>query len=191
MTRLFLVRHGPTHAKCMVGWTDLPADLSDQPRLDALSDYLPKDAHLISSDLQRCRATADCLAGPGRHRLPDDPALRELHFGAWEMKQFAEIDASDPDLSRRYWTEPGAACAPDGESWNQMAARVGPAIDRHAPPGRDLIAVVHFAVILSQVARFTGQTPTEVLAQPIEPLSVTRIDLGRDGPVLRAINHQP
>jgi len=29
MTTLWLVRHGPTHAKAMIGWTDLPADLSD------------------------------------------------------------------------------------------------------------------------------------------------------------------
>ena len=24
MQRLFLIRHGPTHAKGMIGWTDLP-----------------------------------------------------------------------------------------------------------------------------------------------------------------------
>ena len=32
MTRFWLVRHGPTHAKTMVGWTDLPADLSARLR---------------------------------------------------------------------------------------------------------------------------------------------------------------
>jgi alpha-ribazole phosphatase len=33
MTRFWLVRHGPTHAKAMVGWSDLPADLSDTAAL--------------------------------------------------------------------------------------------------------------------------------------------------------------
>jgi hypothetical protein len=33
MTRFWLVRHGPTHAKAMIGWTDLAADLSDQSAL--------------------------------------------------------------------------------------------------------------------------------------------------------------
>ena len=28
MTRFWWVRHGPTHAKGMVGWSDLAADLS-------------------------------------------------------------------------------------------------------------------------------------------------------------------
>lgn len=191
MTRLFLVRHGPTHAKSMVGWSDLPADLSDAPRLAALSDYLPEKAHLVSSDLLRCRATADALAGPGRTRLPHETALREIHFGDWELKRFPEIEASHPELSRRFWTEPGETSAPGGESWNQMTARVSPALDRLAEGTEDLILVVHFAVILGQVARFGGMSPTEVLAHPIEPLSVTRIDLGGDGATIRHINHQP
>lgn len=32
MTRIFWIRHGPTHANGMVGWSDLPADLSDSAR---------------------------------------------------------------------------------------------------------------------------------------------------------------
>ncbi|MCX8953857.1 histidine phosphatase family protein, partial [Ruegeria sp. NA] len=39
MTRLHLVRHGPTHAKTMVGWSDLPADLSDTAALRRLHDH--------------------------------------------------------------------------------------------------------------------------------------------------------
>ena len=50
MTRLFLVRHGPTHAKTMVGWSDLPADLSDRAALDRLAGFLPDQATVISSD---------------------------------------------------------------------------------------------------------------------------------------------
>ena len=37
MTRLWWVRHGPTHAKAMVGWRDLPADLSDTAALARLA----------------------------------------------------------------------------------------------------------------------------------------------------------
>ncbi len=37
MTRFWLVRHGPTHAKAMIGWTDLVADLSDVETLARLS----------------------------------------------------------------------------------------------------------------------------------------------------------
>ena len=82
MTRLCLVRHGPTHAKTMVGWSDLPADLSDTAALDRLSSYLPPEALVISSDLSRAVATADAVQG-ARRRLGHDPDLREMNFGAW------------------------------------------------------------------------------------------------------------
>ena len=59
---LWWVRHGPTHAKTMVGWTDLPADLSDRAQLDRLRAYLP-DAPVVCSDLLRARQTADAVAG--------------------------------------------------------------------------------------------------------------------------------
>jgi alpha-ribazole phosphatase len=109
VTRFWLVRHGPTHAKTMVGWTDLPADLSDTAALSRLSAHLPQ-APVISSDLSRAMATADAL-GP-RPRLPHDPALRELHFGQWETRPFAEIEAETPDLIRAFWDTPGDVARP-------------------------------------------------------------------------------
>jgi len=100
MTRLFWVRHGPTHAKSFVGWSDLPADLSDTAQLARLDAHLPKGARLISSDLSRAKATADALATP-RPRLPHDPDLREIHFGDWELQVFDQID--DQSHLMRFW----------------------------------------------------------------------------------------
>lgn len=68
MTTWWWVRHGPTHAKGMVGWRDLPADLSDQAALARLSTYLPQQALVVSSDLIRSVATADAIQG-ARQRL--------------------------------------------------------------------------------------------------------------------------
>ena len=62
MTRLWWVRHGPTHQKAFTGWRDVPADLSDHAALARLDAFLPPDARLISSDLIRASATADALA---------------------------------------------------------------------------------------------------------------------------------
>ncbi|MFO6464744.1 histidine phosphatase family protein [Jannaschia sp. KMU-145] len=171
VTRLWLVRHGPTHAKRMIGWTDLPADLTDTAALDRLRAVLP-EAPVISSDLVRATATADAIA-EARPRLPHDPDLREFHYGAWEDQAFDEIDS--PAL-RRYFDEPGPHRAPGGESWNDVAARVGRALARHAQ-GPDLIVVAHMGVILTQWARATGLKPFDALAQKIDNLSLTRIDL--------------
>jgi len=83
-TRLWFVRHGPTHSKAAVGWTDIPADLSDLAALTRLSNYLPKEANIISSDLQRASATADAVQG-ARNRLPNTASLREMNFGDWDV----------------------------------------------------------------------------------------------------------
>ena len=186
---IWWVRHGPTHAKGMVGWTDLPADLSDTEAIARLSAALPADAALVSSDLTRAVQTADALAA-GRVRLAPVPDLREMHFGAWEMRTHADVEDEDPAHIRALWENPGRISPPGGESWNGLSERVEAAtctlLDRHDT----LIVVAHFGAILTQVQRARGWTGTEAFAQRIENLSLTRIDYGsarRADPV----NHRP
>jgi len=187
---LWWVRHGPTHARTMVGWTDLEADLSDTAALARLSAYLPSDASVVSSDLVRARTTADAIAG-SRPRLPDLRDLREIHFGAWENRTFAEIAADDPDGIRAFWEKAGDIRAPGGESWRDLSARVTAAADRLAARCGNVIVVAHFGAILTQVQRARGVDVQAVFAQPIDNLSVSRLqhDAGR----WRAdpVNHRP
>lgn len=192
MTRLHLVRHGPTHAKTMVGWSDIPADLSDHAALARLHDHLPQDALVISSDLSRAADTATAIQGT-RRRLPHHPDLREIHFGTWEMRAFAEIEAEDPELAFAYWDSPGDVRPPNGESWNAVRARVDAAIDgligMHT--GADLVIVAHFGVILTQVQRALDLDAQQTFAHRIDNLSVT--ELAFDGRTWSAgrINHLP
>lgn len=185
MTRFHLVRHGPTHAKALVGWSDLPADLSDTAAIARLSAYLPH-APIMSSTLSRASATADAIQGP-RMRLPHDPDLREIHFGDWELQHFTDV--KDQAHIRRFWEEPGAISAPNGESWDSVCARVNTAIDRLIGPP-DIIIVAHFGAILTQVQRALGIGGYEAFSHKIDNLSVTEITY--DG-AWRAgrINHIP
>jgi alpha-ribazole phosphatase len=191
VTRLWWVRHGPTHEKTMVGWRDVPADLSDAATLARLNAHLPQGALLVSSDLIRATATADALSD-GRIRLPHHPGLRELHFGEWDGQPWDAVAQSHPALSRAYWEEPGDHAPPGGESWNAAATRVSAATDAliAAHPGRDIIVVAHFGTILTQVQRALGCAAVDVFAHRIDNLSVTRIDRGPQGWRLGAINHR-
>ena len=192
MTRLHLVRHGPTHAKTMVGWSDIPADLSDHAALTRLHDHLPRDALVISSDLSRAADTATAIQGT-RRRLPHHPDLREIHFGTWEMRTFPEIEAEDPELAFAYWDSPGDVRPPNGESWNAVRARVDAAIDgliaKHT--GANLVIVAHFGVILTQVQRALDLDAQQTFAHRIDNLSVT--ELAFDGKTwsVGRINHLP
>jgi len=191
MTQFYFVRHGPTHAKGMVGWTDLPADLSDTAQIARLSDHLPQDALVISSDLTRCVTTADAIAF-GRRRLPHDPDLREIHFGAWEMLHHTEIEARDPDLIRAFWDQPGDVRAPDGETWNEVSTRVSRAVDRlvERHMGQNIIVVAHFGAILTQVQRALDISAYDAFANRIDNLSVTEIHR-KDAWQSLKINHIP
>ncbi len=192
MTRLHLVRHGPTHAKTMVGWSDLPADLSDTAALERLHDYLPPAAIVVSSDLSRALETATAIQGT-RRRLPHHPDLREINFGAWELRGFAEIEAEDPELAFAYWDNPGDVRPPQGESWNEVRARVDGAIDtliaNHR--GHDLVIVAHFGVILTQVQRALDLDAQQTFAHRIDNLSVTHLVFDGQAWSAGVINHLP
>lgn len=176
MTSLWFVRHGPTHQKALTGWRDVPADLSDTAQIGRINAHLPQNALLISSDLSRAIDTADAI-GDGKTRLPHSPQLREFDFGSWDGKKFDEIAESDPSLSRQFWEQPGHICPPFGESWYDVAYRVGTETDHLIDrfPGRDLIIVAHFGAILTQVARARACTPYQAFAQPIDNLSISHV----------------
>ncbi|QFT58644.1 Putative phosphoserine phosphatase 2 [Sulfitobacter sp. THAF37] len=193
MTTWHWIRHGPTHEKTFVGWRDVPADLSDTPRLTRLTRFLPDTALIVSSDLSRSITTADALETQARHRLPHRDDLRELHFGDWDGKHFTEIEKTHPELSRAYWETPGDITAPGGESWNDAAARVNRAVDtlNASHPEAHIIAVAHFGVILTQVQRALGVSATQAMAHKIDNLSVTEVHCHQGTWTVRRINHRP
>ncbi len=190
MTRLFWVRHGPTHAKSMVGWSDLPADLSDTEALERLHRHLPQEAPVISSDLIRARDTADAIAGP-RLRLPHDSDLREIHFGDWELQGFDTIE--EQDHLRAFWEKPGDICPPGGESWHDVSGRVDRAVTRLLAQhkGSDLIVVAHMGAILTQLQKALRLSAYDTFAHRIDNLSVTELHLRDADWHAEAINHRP
>ncbi|MCV3271426.1 histidine phosphatase family protein [Roseobacter sinensis] len=193
MTVWHWVRHGPTHEKALVGWRDVPADLSDTAQVAKLRDHLPDQALLVSSDLIRASATADAIQAPGHARLADTSALREFHFGAWDGLHFSDVAQRDPELSRAYWETPGDVAPPEGESWNAAARRINACVDAltAAHPDAHIIATAHIGVILTQVQRGLGVTPFEALSHSIDNLSCTRIVFAGAETTVHQINHRP
>lgn len=192
MNRVFWVRHGPTHEKTFVGHRDVAADLTDIAQITRVAGYIPPNAKVIASDLVRASATADAIGGT-RHRLTDRATLREFDFGVWDGMKFDDVAARDPDLSRLFWEAPGDIKAPQGESWNMVAARVTAAIDDilETHPGHDIVAVAHIGVIMTQIARAANCTPYKAMSHHIDNLSVTDM-MVKDGQwTLGTVNHIP
>ncbi len=192
MTTWWWVRHAPTNEKALVGWRDVAADVSDSDQIARLSAYLPDDGVMVSSDLRRAVITADAIE-IGRERLAHAAQIREFNFGDWDGLTFAQVAARHPDLSRAYWEAPGDAAPPNGESWNDVAARIAPFVDamnvRFA--GRNIIAVAHIGVIMTQIQRAGNLSAAKAMAHKIDNLSVTRLHWHGDGWHIAAINHVP
>lgn len=192
MTRFWWVRHGPTHINGFVGWSDAPADLSDTAALARLDTYLPSNALVVSSDLQRAAKTADAICGT-RRRLPDTPALREMNFGDWEMQNFKQVSEQHPKLARNFWEDPGDHTPPNGESWWQTAQRVNAAVNLLIEnyPDHDIIAVAHVGVILTQLQHASSMPPAAAMSFVIDNLSVTRLEYLAPHWRVQGVNHKP
>ncbi|KVE39329.1 alpha-ribazole phosphatase family protein [Burkholderia sp. TSV86] len=76
-----------------------------------------------SSPLARCADVARVLARNVRASVEIDPRLREIDFGAWEMRSW---DAIGRDAIERWSADPMGAREHGGESAAQFAARVRP-----------------------------------------------------------------
>ena len=119
--RLLLLRHGAAEGQHhYLGVTDAP--LSPEGCTQALCRraILPPVEALWSSPLTRCRETAALL-------WPDVPPtvledLRELDFGAWEGRTWAEV--GDEAVYDRWLAEDPRACFPGGETLGDFCVRV-------------------------------------------------------------------
>lgn len=118
-----LFRHGLTEEnkrQAYIGWTDSP--ICEDVK-EALTGKLPKPSpyeQIVTSDLKRCLQTATLL-------FPEQTPIsfsefRELHFGDWEGKTYAELSGDrnyEEWLNNQYEKIP-----PNGESYSVFSDRI-------------------------------------------------------------------
>lgn len=87
-----LLRHGITQEnieKKYLGWTDVPLHRDALKSLELLKSEYERPELLLTSDLLRCKQTADILYPYfPRNEMKE---LRECHFGKWECKTYEEL----------------------------------------------------------------------------------------------------
>jgi broad specificity phosphatase PhoE len=115
--RLVVVRHGATAnnlAAQFTGQLDVPLSPQGKQQAQALASALAHERFdaLISSDLQRARATLAPLADLLEQPVRLDPALREIGVGVWEGQTGAAVRAQYPGAIERW--ESSATYAPKG-----------------------------------------------------------------------------
>jgi broad specificity phosphatase PhoE len=155
---VFLIRHGATGANRAVPYrlqgraTDLPLDELGRAQAARAAEALQlagvRPSAVFTSPLLRAFETARVVGAP-RGVEPEAVAeLVEADVGRWEGLTWDEARARDPEDYRRFHDDPGTVPYPGGESFADVAARVGPAIARLAGgyPGASIVVVGHNVV---------------------------------------------
>ncbi|TXH35801.1 MAG: histidine phosphatase family protein [Rhodospirillaceae bacterium] len=183
VTRWWLVRHAPVVGAQgrIYGQDDLDCDCSDVALFSELATLLPTEPVWLVTPLRRTHATAAAIhlaSGGTRPEIEIEPGLAEQHFGDWQGLTYAELEARRDGAYHRFWHAPADHAPPNGESFRDVIARVGKAIDRHTlqHPGRDIVAVTHGGAIRAALAVALELDPERALGFSIDTCSITRID---------------
>ena len=164
-TRLLLIRHAAiAMAGRFCGHTDAPLSEQGMAQLPGLVKELAatKFAQIYSSDLQRCRQTAQALAEWHRANPICQSTLREIHFGRWEAWSWQQIEADDPQYARQWIEQYPLLASPGGEDFLSFQARIRMALEQIAEAHRgEQVAVVAHGGVLRVAAMMAAAAPLE------------------------------
>jgi broad specificity phosphatase PhoE len=129
MLTLVLTRHGLTDRSIPEQHLSQKIDVSindaGRRQADALRRRLAGVSfdRVITSPLFRARETAEIVAPRGLP-IEADPRLKEMDYGAWEGRTYAELDENDGPNRRAWLQRPDEIRCPGGESGDDVARRV-------------------------------------------------------------------
>jgi broad specificity phosphatase PhoE len=152
--RLLLIRHGSTLDNEQVRYTgqaDVPLSPLGERQVALLGERLANEALdiMVTSDLQRARATGAAIAH--YHQVPvyEDAAIREIFLGAWQGVTLAELLERDTEAITCWQNKPLNCRPPGGETLIQLRERVVRALEfwyAHYPDST-VLWVTHGGVI--------------------------------------------
>jgi broad specificity phosphatase PhoE len=165
--RILLVRHGAVSSeidgKCY-GQSDVALSEKGLEQTDAVAKSLEGAGvtHLYHSGLRRTRTMAERLSARCGVGPVEDPRLREMHFGEWEMRPWEEIIEKYPEAVATYSTAPESFAAPGGETPMHVRDRVL-AWHRDLPESGVVVACTHGGAIAALRGSLGGLPPAEWL----------------------------
>jgi probable phosphoglycerate mutase len=167
VTRLVLLRHGRTswnHEGRAQGHADVPLDADGEAQAKAAARVLAglDPVALWSSDLERARQTADCLAAETGLDPVLDERLREFDIGPNRVGLTREEYAETHPAEHAALVTGDWAAIPGRETHDDVLARFLPALTSYAaalPDGGTGIVVTHGAAMRVAVPAFLGWAP--------------------------------
>ena len=131
--KLVLVRHGETLqnvARIAQGWNDSELSERGREQVQRLAQRVAtmEPTALYSSSLGRALSTARAISDATGLPIVTLDDLREMNYGRWEGQSFLDIRKTDELIYRRWIADSSFAC-PEGESHDDVLARIRGALD--------------------------------------------------------------
>lgn len=181
--QLDLLRHGETElggglrgslddALTANGWAQMRAAVVGQGPWD----------RLVSSPLQRCALFAQELGARLDLPVSLEPALQELHFGAWEGQSAAALMQTDAEGLGLFWADPYGFTPPQGEPVIQFSERVLGAVARlhRAYAGQRVLLISHGGVMRLLLAQARGLPREQLLNVEVGHGALFSLQVGAD-----------
>lgn len=188
---LVLVRHGrPNGADGLcLGHHDLALADAGRPALERLAAEwrgdaeagraaVPLPGRLVASDLARARGSAEVLGTAFGLDGEADARLREMDFGAWDGRAWAEIEAADGARLGAWMADWAAAPAPGGEAFPDVAARTAAWLAdlRAGPaPAAPVLVVAHSGSIRALLCEAMGWPLAQAFRVRVEYARATAV----------------
>jgi len=181
---VLLARHaetGPAYRGRYMGRTDLPLGGCGPSQAQWLAGLVAayRPQYCLASPLLRARQTADTIAVKNDGlTVHFDEDLREIDFGEWEGKNFAEIADSAPQMVDRWAAFATEFGFPGGERVPQFIERVQRAAAKIRECAAERVLVVsHGGVVRMLLCHFLGLGYDNHLLFTIEPASLAVVQL--------------
>lgn len=190
--QLYLLRHGDIDKQgCYIGSTDLSLSAKGRQQVkDIATIVVRKDIDVIfRSPMLRCRETSELL----NLSCPcyTDDLLKEIDFGQWEGKSFAEITRDDAATVTEWANNPTHFCFPGGESMVHFYSRIESIqklLERY--DHKRVLLVTHGGIIRHLLCLYLGISKEKYLVFDVQPGSFSSITLHSEGGVLTGLNQR-
>jgi broad specificity phosphatase PhoE len=181
--RLISIRHGETEFardRRFTGARDVALTPRGRRQCEEVARVLAAtrvDA-VYASPLARARDSAVLIAAPHKLEVRVEPAFREMAFGEWEGLTRAEVAERFPAEAQAWTTTPHLVRPPGGESLEDVAGRVTPALRALVAGhgGQTVLLVGHAIVARLVVLAALGLGPERLWSVDASPAGITEIE---------------